>query len=78
MHYVQHNITISPEQVEFVKTNFGKINNSELAKMLGLSYNKTHNNLRLLGLVTPRKDTGKVVKMDGYFDEEDFFKHYQY
>lgn len=78
MHYVQLNITISPEQVEFVKANHGKMNIGELSKMLGLTYNKVHNNMKLMGLCTPRKRTVKIVKMEGYFDMDEFAKHYNY
>jgi len=77
MHYVQINITITPEQVEFVKSNHGTMNIGQLSKMLGLTYNKVHNNMKLMGLVTPRKEA-KVVKMEGYFDMDEFSKHYTY
>ena len=77
MHYVQINKTISPEQEEFIKSNFGKMNISALSKMLGLTYNKVHNNMKLMGLCTPRKQA-KVVKMEGYFDMDEFAKHYNY
>jgi len=79
MHYVQVNITLSPEQVEFVKANHGKMNIGKLSKMLGLTYNKVHNNMKLMGLCTQRKSTqAKVVKMEGYFDMDEFAKQYNY
>jgi len=73
----QQNITISKEQAEFVKSNHGKMNIGSISKMLGLTYNKLHNNMRLMGLVTPKKQA-KVVKMKGYFNIDDFAKHYTY
>jgi len=77
MHYVQVNITLSPDQAEFVKANHGKMNIGTVSKMLGLTYNKVHNNMKLMGLVTPRKQV-KVVKMEGYFDVEKFGEYYNY
>jgi len=76
-HYQQKNITVTPEQVEFLKQNHGKINNATLAKMLGLTYNKTHNNLRVIGLVKPYKET-PVVDFNEYFDIDKFGKLYDY
>lgn len=73
------NLTISKEQQEFVKANFGKMNISELSKMLGFNYGKVHKNLRLMGLVKTRGEhQAKVVKMAGYFDIDEFAKHYEY
>lgn len=74
----QKNLTITVEQQDFLKANHGKMNNAMLAKMLGLTYNKTHNNLRLLGLVEPKKSTAKIVDFNTYFDAEKFFKQYRY
>lgn len=71
----QKNLTVSKEQMDLIKANHKKISNREIAVMLGITYNKLHNNLRFVGLV---KSKAKVVKMDGYFDEEAFFKHYAY
>ena len=75
-YYVQKNTTLSKEQLEFLKVNKDKMSVGKLAKMLGIGYNKAHNNLKLLGLYKPR--TAKVVKMEGMFDEEEFFKKYNY
>jgi hypothetical protein len=72
----QKNKTITKAQEKFIKANKGKMNNVELAKMLGLPYNKLHNNLRLMGLVKTK--ITPVVQMNGYFDEQAFFKHYEY
>lgn len=74
----QKNITVTKEQAEYIKTHHGGVSISEISKMLGLTPNKTHNNMRLLGLVSARKNTGKIVKMNGYFDDEEFFKKYKY
>jgi len=78
MHYVQINKTISPEQEDFIKANHGNMNIATLSKMLGLTYNKCHNNMKLMGLCTPRKKENKVVKMEGYFDIDTFEKYYNY
>jgi hypothetical protein len=51
------------------------MNNAMLAKMLGLTYNKTYNNLKLIGLVKPRKEA-KVVDFKKYFDVDKFCKQY--
>ncbi len=73
---LQRNITLTAEQQEFIKSNHGKVNIGTLSKMLGLKYNKVHNNLQLMGLVESRKNTAKVVKMDGYFDVDHFQRTY--
>ena len=74
----QKNLTITKQQADYIKANRANMSISELSKMLGLTTNKVHNNMRLIGLVTPRKNTAKVVAMDGYFDSEAFFEHYKY
>lgn len=78
MHYVQINMTISEEQAAFVKANYGKMNIPEISKMLGLTYNKVHNNMKLMGLCTPRKKETPVVNMEDYFNMDEFAKHYNY
>ena len=75
-YYVQKNTTLSKEQLEFLKVNKDNMSVGEIAKMLGIGYNKAHNNLKLLGLYSPR--TAKVIKMEGFFDVEDFAKFYKY
>lgn len=74
----QRNLTVTPEQQEFLKANHGKYNNVELARMLHISYNIVHNNLRLMGLVKTKFQQGKVVTMEGYFDVDSFGKQYIY
>ena len=75
MRYEQKNITITKEQQDFIRAN-KKIGINQLAKMLGLSLGKTHHNMTVMGLTKPRKS--KVIKMEGYFDVEDFGKFYNY
>lgn len=62
----QKNLTITKEQRKYIENNYGKMSIGELSKMLGLGYNKVHNNLRLLNKVKTR--TARIIKMDGYFD----------
>jgi hypothetical protein len=69
----QKQITLTPEQREFVESNLGKMDIGSIAKMLGLGYNKVHNNLRLMGKVKLRPKA-KVVQMKGYFDVDTFYK----
>lgn len=75
---VQKNTTLTKEQFDFVNANFGKISIGEISKMLGLGYNKIHNNLRLIGKV--KTVQAKVVKMEtnGYFDVDKFAELYRY
>lgn len=73
----QKNVTITPEQAEYVKANYGKMSNAMLAKMLGISYNKTIQNLRVLKLHTPKPYGGIVVVMKDFFDVDKFSKYYQ-
>jgi len=75
-YYIQKNTSLSEEQLEFLKLNKGKMSIGQIAKMLGISYGIAHNNLKLLGLYSPR--TAKVIKIDGCFDVEDFAKYYKY
>jgi len=74
----QKNITISPEQAEYVKSNYGKMSNAALAKMLGISYNKTISNLKVMELHIPKPYNGIVVVMKDYFDVDKFQKYYTY
>lgn len=77
MYYNQKNITLTQEQQDFLKLNHGKISMNDISKMLGIGYGKTVHNARLLGL-GKYSHRARVVRMDGYFDEETFFKQYRY
>lgn len=74
----QKNQTITDEQRKFAEANIGKMHIGEISKMLGISYNKLHNNLRLLGLVGSRKHEAVVVDFNEYFDIDSFGKYYNY
>lgn len=80
----QRNVTISKEQELFAKANYGKMTNIALAKMLGIGYGKTLNNLKVMGLYEPKGITQlsfnfcKVVDMQEYFDVDSFGKYYDY
>ena len=73
----QKNVTLTEEQQKFATDNYGKMNNVEIAKMLGLSYNKLYFNLRVIGLI---KEQAKVINIDtnGYFDVDKFAELYRY
>jgi len=76
MYYKQKNITVTPEQVELIKANAGKMTIEKLATMLGLPIQKTYNNMKVLKLHKPRT---KVIKIDSkYFDVDKFGKLYNY
>ena len=70
MYRYQKNITIPIEKLDDVYRNFGKIPNSQLAVLIGESYGKLINNLKVLGLI-------KVPEKQG-FDIDSFSKHYKY
>jgi len=76
MQRIQHNITLSDDQIEVIKSEFGKVKNAELAKKIGVTYNKLHNNLRLMKLVVTREDT--ECHIEGNFNLREFAKHYKY
>lgn len=76
MYRIQKNITLNEEQLKFVKDNHGKMNLGQIAKMLGLGYTKVHRNTLLLGMVKPRKQTAKVITIEGYFDIDEEAKRY--
>ncbi len=69
-------LTITKEQQDFIDLNFGKMNLGSLAKMLGMGYGKLWCNLELLGKV--KKQKAKIIKMDGYFDVDQFAKYYNF
>lgn len=84
----QKNITISDAQVELIKANVGKMTIEKLATMLGLPFQKTYNNMKVLKLTKQQKrpyriaidDSGaRVIDIgtNGYFDEKKFAKLYQ-
>lgn len=75
-YYVQKNTTLTEQQLEFLKANKGILTVRQIASALGMGYNKIHNNLKLLGLYSPR--TTREGKSEGCFDIEDFAKHYKY
>jgi hypothetical protein len=74
--YYQTGITITPEQQELIKANHSKMNRAALARLIGESYSKTVNNIRAMGLSKVKK--ARVIQMEGYFNEETFFKEYRY
>lgn len=87
----QKNITISEQQVAFLKNNVGKMSIEKLATMLGLPMQKTYNNMKVLHLTKQRKKRKpryKIVKdtvcrvvdigTNGFFDEVKFGKLYNY
>lgn len=80
----QKTVTLSIEQQEYLKANYGKISITSLAKMLGLKYNKTLNNLIVMGVhketdVTQQPiDMCKVVNFNKCFDVDKFGKYYDY
>lgn len=74
-HRYQRNITVSPEQKKFIEENYNKMSIGQLSKMLGLTPNKTYNNMKII-FNMPTK--GKVVPMEGYFDVDAFGKLYNY
>ena len=76
MYYLQKNLTITKEQAEYIRNNHSKMSISKLAKQLGLTKNKTHHNMRVMGLVKERHS--QVIKMEGYFDIDEFHKKYKY
>lgn len=71
----QKNITLSEDQLRYLKDNFNKKCFRDISSFLGVTYNKLHNNARLLGMVKTRscadKGTGDL------FDEDNFFKNYK-
>jgi hypothetical protein len=77
-YYFQKNITLSPEQEKYVKENAGKMTNGKIAIALGITYNKLHKNMGLMGLVKRKGDIAKVISMEGYFDTNKFFSYYRY
>lgn len=75
---VQKNLTITAEQVDYIKANYGKMNISTLAKMLGLKYNKVYKNLVVMEKHKSKSYNGIVVDMKDFFDVDKFGKYYNY
>lgn len=82
----QRNITFTPEQENFAKENYGKMEHKQLAKLIGVKYGKTLINLKLMGLHVTKNEIEKgqsysfckVVKFKKYFDIDGFGKYYNY
>jgi len=74
----QKRVTVSNEQIAFIKSNHGKMSLSQISKMLGLSVGVVHNNMRVVGLIKPKQ--AKIINFDrnGYFDVDEFQKLYNY
>lgn len=80
MYRHQINVTIPVEKIPIIKEHHGKIKNRELAKLVGVTYNKLHKNLIVLGFVHSKKRTqAETLASNGeYFNIEEFGKHYSY
>ena len=73
---VQKNVTLTSDQENFIKENYGKMTVGKIAVLLGLTYGRTHKNMRVMGLV--RRQKAPVIKMSEYFDIDAFGKYYIY
>jgi len=74
----QKNITVTEEQMKFIESNFGKMPIGQIAKMLGIGYNKVHNNLRMVGKVKTLQAKVVSFEKNGYFDVDRFAQYYNY
>jgi hypothetical protein len=75
------NFSITEDQKEFVRQNFGKIGRTDIARKLGISKGKLDGNLRLMrGELKFRKMTIRPKKetSDEYFDINEFAKLYSF
>lgn len=73
----QKNLTIDKKYISFIEENFGKMNIRQIADSIGVTYNKLHNNLRVMGKVKTK--TQIPVKVSSKkFDADDFFKNYKF
>lgn len=73
----QKNITVNKKQEKILRDNFGKLEYAEIARVAGITLNKTVNNLKVMGLIK-QKPQAPVVKMKTNFDLDEFKKHYNY
>ena len=80
MYRHQINITIPEEKIPIIKEHHGKIRNRELAKMVGVTYNKLHKNLIVLGFVRSKKRTQTEYPASNgeFIDIDEFGRHYSY
>lgn len=78
MRRYQLNLTITEPQQEFIKKNYGKMNIYSMADQLNLTYNKLHNNLKLMGLFKPKKPNRPAKVIEGMFDVSEFGKYYNW
>lgn len=93
LHYrVQKNLTISEEQAILLKENVGKMTIDKLAIMLGLPFQKTYNNMKVLKLTKQKLSrrpkykiinnvTTRIIDIsthDGFLDMKKFGKLYEY
>ena len=77
---VQKNITASKREINLLKKMYGKVKFPKLCKIVGISYNKARNNLKLLGIINPKEHQQKKMQLSrhSYFNEKNFFKYYKY
>ena len=74
MYRHQKKITISVEKLDDIFKNFGKMPNSKLAVLIGETYGKLVNNLKVLELIPPKEYDLTVGDENGNFDVDKYFK----
>ena len=74
----QKQLTITEEQRQTLIDNYGKMDKTKLAKLIGETYNKTVVNLRIMGLAHTRAKVIQMQPREDYFDEIEFSKYYRY
>ncbi len=76
---VQRRVSVPPEKVDLILKNFDKMKVTELAVLIGESYQKTVLNAKLLGLTKKNFDIDDNLADDkGYFSVEKFSRLYKY
>ncbi len=74
----QKNLTIAGDKLGTLIDNYGKIPVTDIAKLIGETYNKTRINIELLEL-NPKKKLDNLISDDnGYFSVEKFSRLYKY
>ena len=64
-------ITVSKEQIDYIKEQYGKIPATQIALNLNLGLNKVWKNIKALKLISVRVEK-KMDDCDGFYNEKNF------
>ena len=81
MRIEQKTISLTPDQVDFIKSNYLSLTRIEIAKQLGITVGKLGGNMRMLDLNYKQITKPKIVKeltSEGFYNEQDYISTLYY